>query len=219
MGRLYEGGRVNEIVIFDMKKGFTLIELLIVVAIIAILAAIAVPNFLEAQTRAKVSRTYSDMRSCATAIEAYCVDCNKYPSYGGRDREITPSPPPDDGGPHFLPYKLTPPIAYLSSLFMEVFDGKNTPPGIPKKHELHYFNRYQSPAWWSGGGGKPVPPFNHEKIWREQYGVEGSKFQYYMASNGPDLFCDHAGLAIYDPTNGTKSRGDLVRFGPGNLSH
>jgi type II secretory pathway pseudopilin PulG len=48
--------------------------LLIVVAIIAILAAIAVPNFLEAQTRAKVSRTHADMRSLATALEAYAVD-------------------------------------------------------------------------------------------------------------------------------------------------
>lgn len=64
-----------------MKKlrGFTLIELLIVVAIIAILAAIAVPNFLEAQTRSKVSRAASDMRTLATALEAYFVDNNLYP--------------------------------------------------------------------------------------------------------------------------------------------
>ena len=60
-------------------SGFTLIELLIVVAIIAILAAIAVPNFLEAQTRSKVSRTKADMRSMATALEAYAVDNNVYP--------------------------------------------------------------------------------------------------------------------------------------------
>lgn len=59
-------------------KGFTLIELLIVVAIIAILAAIAVPNFLEAQTRAKVSRAKNDMRSIATALESYFVDKNTF---------------------------------------------------------------------------------------------------------------------------------------------
>ena len=63
-----------------MKKGFTLIELLIVVAIIAILAAIAVPNFLEAQVRSKVSRARSDMRSLATGIESYYVDNNQYPA-------------------------------------------------------------------------------------------------------------------------------------------
>ncbi len=63
-----------------MKKGFTLIELLIVVAIIAILAAIAVPNFLEAQVRSKVSRVKSDQRSLATALEAYYVDNNLYPA-------------------------------------------------------------------------------------------------------------------------------------------
>lgn len=57
---------------------FTLIELLIVVAIIAILAAIAVPNFLEAQVRSKISRVKSDARSLATAMEAYAVDYTNY---------------------------------------------------------------------------------------------------------------------------------------------
>jgi type II secretion system protein G len=61
------------------SKGFTLIELLIVVAIIAILAAIAVPNFLEAQVRAKVARVKSDQRTLATAIESYFVDHGTYP--------------------------------------------------------------------------------------------------------------------------------------------
>src|SRR6266545_3682317 len=55
------------------KYGFTLIELLIVVAIIAVLAAIAVPNFLEAQTRAKVSRCKADLKTIATAFEAYVL--------------------------------------------------------------------------------------------------------------------------------------------------
>jgi len=66
-----------------INAGFTLIELLIVVAIIAILAAIAVPNFMEAQVRAKISRCKNDMRSVATGIEAYRVDTNDYPpGYG-----------------------------------------------------------------------------------------------------------------------------------------
>ena len=61
------------------RTGFTLIELLIVVAIISILAAIAVPNFLEAQTRSKVSRFMADIRSAATAVESYMIDHNAYP--------------------------------------------------------------------------------------------------------------------------------------------
>src|SRR4051812_8591572 len=85
------------------KSGFTLIELLIVVAIIAILAAIAVPNFLEAQIRAKVSRCKSDMRTIATAMETYHVDNNHYPEtfVNARWERFTP---------------LTTPIAYLSTV-------------------------------------------------------------------------------------------------------
>jgi len=66
------------------KHGFTLIELLIVIAIIAILALIAIPNFLEAQVRAKVSRSLADLRAIATAVEAYAVDYNKTPPVAPR---------------------------------------------------------------------------------------------------------------------------------------
>jgi len=61
------------------KSGVTLIELLIVVAIIAILAAIAVPNFLEAQIRAKTSRSLGDLATTAAALEHYYCDYTAYP--------------------------------------------------------------------------------------------------------------------------------------------
>jgi type II secretion system protein G len=61
------------------RKGFTLIELLIVVAIIGIIVAIAIPNLLNAIQRAKQKRTMGDMRSIGTAAEAYSIDYNAYP--------------------------------------------------------------------------------------------------------------------------------------------
>ena len=61
------------------QKGFTLIELLIVVAIIGIIAAIAIPNLLNAIDRGKQKRTMADLRSVGTAIESYSIDNNVYP--------------------------------------------------------------------------------------------------------------------------------------------
>jgi general secretion pathway protein G len=61
------------------QGGFTLIELLIVVAIIGIIAAIAIPNLLNAIDRGKQKRTMADIRSIGTSVEAYAVDVNFYP--------------------------------------------------------------------------------------------------------------------------------------------
>ena len=63
------------------NRGFTLIELLIVVAIIGIIAAIAIPNLLNAINRGRQKRSMSDLRTVGTAVEAYAVDMAFYPTY------------------------------------------------------------------------------------------------------------------------------------------
>ena len=117
-----------------MKRntGFTLIELLIVVAIIAILAAIAVPNFLEAQTRSKVSRAYADMRSISVALESYRMDHNSYPMGFINLREaakIDPANYPYNNSRSRLigaAKKLTTPVAYMTSMLIDPFSGGGT---------------------------------------------------------------------------------------------
>jgi prepilin-type N-terminal cleavage/methylation domain-containing protein len=183
--------------------GFTLIELLIVVAIIAILALIALPNFLDAQTRAKVSRVQADMRSTATAIEAYAVDFSTYPIYrNALDFE--------EGGEwhRFVPVVLTTPVAYLQSLFNDVFPalyrhahhGHDDRSHISPFHPFHYLNDQMED--------EPVVEPRHLHATGRNRSVI-----WMLMSHGPDLDGDDAAV-LYDPTNGTISDGDLARFGP-----
>lgn len=205
------------------RKGFTLIELLIVVAIIAILAAIAVPNFLEAQTRSKVSRAQADIRALTTAIESYHTDNNAYP----------------------VPYyeqALSTPIAYISDAFYEdPFGDEDASSG--GRHRYRYApwdpRDGTAEAFWNGIM-VPVIGFT------DQERAAFIKHRYYIYSNGPDRIAEVYNFAtppgtvvtgtpflvalgrqfeamyddnicIYDPTNGTVSRGDVIRTGAGIL--
>ena len=108
----------------------TLVELLVVVAIIGILAAIAIPNFLNAMVRAKVARAKADIKTVVTALEMYRIERNAYPSYqysqgpdsqlefhiGGTALDVGV---PDTSWSGRNP--LTTPVAYVSSMPQDPF--------------------------------------------------------------------------------------------------
>lgn len=175
-------------------RGFTLIELLIVVAIIAILAAIAVPNFLEAQIRSKVSRASADMRTIATGLEAYFVDHNHYP----------PPFPPNLWGTN-VPNNLSTPVAFVTA-------AANVEDPFSKRIVNAQYKRYGYISDELLGGDhynswNSLLPENQEAVgkWRlDSFGPDERSGEEGGPSNWPNE-------PTYDPTNGTISRGDLYR--------
>ncbi len=192
-------------------RAFTLIELLIVVAIIAILAAIAVPNFLEAQTRAKVSRVKADMRSLATAIEAYRVDTNQYPVGWWQPPIITL----EDRWK-----QVTTPIAFITSIPEDAFGDMVEVSLITPPWEYRTFDFLVDLITLAG---------QHD-FFEDLYSFDHSEATlWYTASQGPDLEpgATQSGPApntgsnlglIYDPSNGTVSVGDIIRTGPSGIA-
>lgn len=205
-----------------LKAGFTLIELLIVVAIIAILAAIAVPNFLEAQTRSKVSRVHADMRTYATAIEAYAVDNNMPPpGYWSRNRGwgITPYT-------HWTLYKavfnpLTTPIAYMTTIPLDPFATniqRTNMQGDPS-------GGFNTPYWYQDYILVQKAPTSGNIVQRLMLTLNMEGYSWSLHSWGPykqeiEVLNTLTGAAgpnhcSYDPTNGTISRGGIIRTNKG----
>lgn len=191
------------------QKAFTLIELLIVVAIIAILAAIAVPNFLEAQTRSKVSRAKADIRSLATALESYAVDNNNFPpditSVGGMQIGT--------GWYWYISHRLTTPVAYITNnMLTDPFrDRRST---LPLEYWRYRYVCYGMLPYYEANG---VPGgVSTVAGYRAGEAIYG---KWRISSAGPDATAgpypvnnDFVNvLVLYDPTNGTVSRGDIVR--------
>jgi prepilin-type N-terminal cleavage/methylation domain-containing protein len=197
------------------RKAFTLIELLIVVAIIAILAAIAVPNFLEAQTRSKVSRVKSDMRTLAIPTEAYRVDNNRYATPSDEAAHQGGTVP---YGSNLLYFEtktsalITTPIAYITSRFYDVFIDDEA--GLDGKEKIIY--HYATRAYSELNGALPTDQSWNEYIDNMRY--QPSNAEYYFLSHGPDNHHDGPDeshpVCYYDPTNGTISIGDVIYVGP-----
>lgn len=186
----------KEVNMFNKRhKGFTLIELLIVVSVIAVLAAMAIPNFLEAQIRSKVSRVKSDLSLISTALEAYFVDNQAYPP------TIKPLKNDTYWQSGFQLNILTTPISYLAPF-------TNTDPFESIKYSPYkYINLSEDTK-----DGKRIK-------------AVGRNVHYLLISIGPDVQVDYnytvvefnldstEAFIFYDPTNGTVSAGEIVNFG------
>jgi len=170
------------------KSAFTLIELLIVVAIIGILAAIAVPNFLNAQMRAKIARTEADQKAVSTALEQYRLDWGTYVE----DHDY-----PSTRGQRGL-FRLTFPVAYMSSLPIDAFASK-----VQGHSEGNPHFEMGTGSASARGGSFP----NHA---------------YIIISPGPNLQEEVSGndgfpmgtvFRTFAISNGLNSNGDIIRMG------
>lgn len=206
------------------NKAFTLIELLIVVAIIAILAAIAVPNFLEAQTRAKISRNYADMRTCVTAMETYRIDYNLYP-YDGyfHINGANGYPTPTEYNHNRISKNLTTPVSYLNNCRVIDPFARPDPNTYWQAQDIKYWNtesiygtKFDSVEVAARAGKNPT----HDQ-WHIEFG------DYLLFALGPDgldpgaptLHRGWKGISTipattlwqpYNATNGTVSIGNIM---------
>jgi prepilin-type N-terminal cleavage/methylation domain-containing protein len=212
-----------------MKRAFTLIELLIVVAIIAILAAIAIPNFMEAQMRARSSRTAADFRALCTALEAYCVDYSHFPPALQVGQATGNSWLKD------MLFPLTTPVAYITNVALyDPFAEKEKIASGHGDRPLQGYNMYE-PTFPRGATPRPGYGLDIMEAYIQYWLSEDRSRNHrccMLTSVGPDrtetrLFdCEISpgykkgpypvdqydyNNAVYDPTNGTVSSGDIGR--------
>ena len=224
-------------------QAFTLVELMVVVATLSVLAAAALPSFLDAQTHAKVSAAKADMRAYGVALEAYYADNQTYIPCStflipGRGPSVAAKP---------VFEHLSTPIAYLEAGIVPSPFGADrrtsnadaqsaaesptyTALSVNELHDLAYRSYfYQSGnesgrTAFSGSNGTASPPPNGSMlstVWflhspgptRSYLSLGGILANSSRSTGQPNSNLDQCIKLIYDPSNGTISSGVIWRVG------
>ncbi len=217
---------------FRKSHGFTLIEILIVVAVLGVLTAIAVPQMQNAMVRSKIAAAQSNIHACAMALENYFLDNNDYPP----SRYFCLAWGEQEARKYFeLPWELTTPVAYLSNRPLDPFftytGASDEAPGQTIKYRhpgFGYFNGMptEEGIWVP----KAFPEDDGEYIFynnaSKKHPAKDSPVQYGLWSVGPvpalevSLNSKHPvpSHTWYDPSNGIYSEGIIVRLDTGHHS-
>ena len=194
-------------------RGFTLMEVAILLVIVSVLVAIAVPNFRAAEIKSKVALAKGQLNVLALALESYNVDNLTYPPTSYTNPPT--SPEADDGGSNRTSYftlkPLTTPIAYVAKIPEDPFADVQMIPSYDQGYGRYgHTNAAYSYRNTKGSNQLTFPAY-------KQYDQE-----WVLGSVGPDRDYDSWGtgkdnLKFYDPTNGVISNGDILRMQRGGM--
>lgn len=210
------------------RRGFKMMELLCSIAVIATLAAIGVPNFLEAQVRARVARTHQDMAALSAGLFAYQADWREWPASRPEVRDALlhfdtaprlgphTGPLPPEGrtasnaiaSSGFDLHVLTSPVAYTSSILA-------TDSSVSGTHGSHTgwmpyaYVRFED---WHPLL-TPEQIRDHRQDWMLLSGGADDPLEGFGGFHPGNLLREP--FIAYDPTNGTVSAGDIFMTAKG----
>lgn len=211
--------------------GFTLIELLIVIAIILILIAIALPNFLEAQARAKLTRARADMRSLGTAIESFrtergalLIDFWDDQTFQAHtlwlEKLVRIGRDPIFEYERFEEsfYPLTSPVAHIAEVPIDLWADASRDVGLGGEEQGFSYLYFDNDSMFPNSSDHGIEVFEIGSSENFFAGIKPlAEDEFGLLSVGPDRTLGRAnlpGLRLrglpYAPTNGTNSVGELV---------